>query len=895
MDTKSIRQSATGALLAFVTFILVASAFPAPALAASSSPVYFSFTMLAPNTNPVRVQWAEIIQNSYQSNGIAANLVFTGFGALIDRVWGGTPGQLFDQGGYDAIFLGWGGGTVLPDFGTDNVVNYKSSNPTAEYPPNGNNYAFFDNATYNTLAGEYATSFNVTQREQLAQQMVKIVAQQRPFLIIIGGLGATPDNPVASYVYPWNQQATYNTALPAQGDFQHWKLTGGHTVINVGESGDISCQYDIPTAICNSQYNAWVSGNYASALEELDPRTLNFYDALATKITSTPDHLTWTVSFRAHNFQDSVPVTANDYVFTFMYGLISAVGDVNLGTYQGLLGLNSQFTYLNGTTDYVMNGTYYHGTAPAGFVANSTFTAVNATTFKFTMPTPYPFTDPTLTGISALPMHILEKIPPSQLATSFWTTLQTTPTTVTWKTQEYGGNGSYAWAYGAVGDGAYHYTGYDKVAQVGTFQKWPGYWNASGLQALGEFNAQTVHIDHITGKDAAIADFSNGQVNTLDNNYQFDKSDAAAISAAGGVNIFMNAPNNGWQELGLNLKQPVFGTGTGTPLGQQTPSKAAYAALEVRKAMSYLIPRAQIVSQLLQGLGVVGITQFCTCFASYMPAGLQPDPYNPTQALSFLAAAGYNTGVAPPSTGTSVVTSQPITIPASNVKVPAFILGNSFTLSGLYTPEPLSIMEAAGGYGVVLQQSTDNGTTWLPVDSAYTTSAGYFSMTYTPTVSGALEYRLFYTGVNSTYAQAHGIGSPSALSAVVYPIIPASESSDWKNSSDISYGSVSTVQIGTLAGVLSQLASGSQLQSLASQLSSQLSGVSSSISTLQSGQQTANGQISTLQSSMSSVQSSLSSVSSQLGTLSSVAYAALAVAIVLGLIAIALSRRKPKV
>lgn len=847
--------------------------------------------MIAPNTNPVRVQWAEIIQNSYQQYGIAANLVFTAFGPLTDRVWGGqvTPSTplLFNQGGYDAIFIGWGGGTVLPDYGTDNVVNYKSSTPSAEFPPNGNNYAFFDNATYNTLANEFASSFNVTQREQLAKQMVNIVAQQRPYLVIIGGLGATPDNPVASYVYPWNQQSTWNTGAVG-ADFQHWKLTGGHTEIDVGISADLTCQNQIQTTLCNSQYDQWLQGSggpTVAALEELDVRNLNYFDALATSITSSPDHLSWSVKFLPHNFQDGVAVTSNDYVFSYMLQMISSVGFVGLGTDQSLFGLNSKFTYLNGTSDYVMNGTYYHKTAPSGFTPTSTFTAVNPTEFNFTMPAAYPFTDPLLTGISAEPMHALEQIGFSNIATSYWTTLGNTPTTIHWNTSVYGGNGSYT-TYGAFGDGPYVYKGYDKVAKVGTLVKWSGYWNATGLQSLGEFNAQTVHIVTISGKDAALAAFANGQVNSLDNNYEFDKTDAAAVTSAGGVNIFMNAPNNGWQELGLNLHHPVFGTGTGTPLGQQNPAKAAFAARMVREAMSYLIPRAQIVQQLLQGLGVQGITQFCTCFQQYMPAGLQPDPYNPTQALSFLAAAGYNTGVAPPSSGTSIGGNfnTQITVPGSTVVAPSFLLGQSFTLSGIYTPVPKALMVTAGGYVVVLEQSTDGGTTWLPVDDAFTNTGGYFSMTYTPTINGLLQYRLFYTGISVLTATADAYGTPSAIESVIPPTNPFP--SQWKNDTDTSYGPVSNLSVGTLGSLISQLASGTQLTSIANQLTNSLTGVSSSIGTLTASQQTANNNIATANTNISNLQSSVS-------TLTDVAYVALAVAVILGLAAIALSRRKP--
>src|SRR5208283_42615 len=131
-------------------------------------------------------------------------------------------------------------------------------------------------------------------------------------------------------------------------------------------------------------------------------------------------------------------------------------------------------TYLNGTSDYIMNGTYSHGTAPSGFTANSVWTSLSATSFKFTMPAPYLFTDPILTGGSALPMHIYEKVPQATWATSFLATPQNTATTVTWNAARYGGNGSYAYVFGPIGDGAYMYRGYDPVAQTGTLVKWSG-------------------------------------------------------------------------------------------------------------------------------------------------------------------------------------------------------------------------------------------------------------------------------------------------------------------------------------------------------------------------------------------------------------------------------------
>jgi ABC-type oligopeptide transport system substrate-binding subunit len=105
----------------------------------------------------------------------------------------------------------------------------------------------------------------------------------------------------------------------------------------------------------------------------------------------------------------------------------------------------------------------------------------------------------------------------------------------------------------------------------------------------------------------------------------------------------------GVQELGFNMKHPVFGTGVDTPLGKQDPSRAAEAARYVRQAISHLIPREQIISQITSGYGTPGVTTAVTRVTAGFDTSLQFDSYDPTLAKSLLAGAGYDTGVAPPS------------------------------------------------------------------------------------------------------------------------------------------------------------------------------------------------------------------------------------------------------
>jgi len=879
-----MEDSATGAILAAISFILIFSAVPIPAATAAGQ-TYFSFTLIAPTSNPVRRQWASIIASSFESANIGVNLIFTSFSTLINRAFGTAPGPNYNDGGFDALFIGFGGGTPLPDFGTNNVLNYR----TDDFAPNGNNYMGFSNSTYDNLANQYAASFSVAQRTTLAQKMNAIIAQQRPTLVIEYPALVTG---FASNIYPWNQQKTYTESVTGQ-DIQHFKVLGtngqpvNNAVLNIAETGDINSVNPLPTSTSNSIYDRYLYGMVSAGLEELNPTNTQYIMGVATSITSSADHLTWTVSFAPHTFWDGVAVTSDDYLFSMMAQLTASTGAVGLGTYQTLLGLNTKFTLLNGTTRYIVNGTFDH-TAPAKFIANSTYTSTSATTFTFTMPAAYAFTDPTLTGIGALPMHLMQQIPFSQWATAYFSTIQNKPITVTWNKAVFGGNGSYAWAYGPVGDGPYMYRGYDSTAGVGTLVRFANYWNATGLQKIGEFGIQTIHVDYIAGKDAAIAAFKNGQVNMMDGQYTFNNADISEISSIGGYSTVSVDPSSGFQEMGLNLHNPYFGTGTGTPLGTSTPSKAAFAALMVREAMSYLVPRTQIIANLLQGLAAPGITQISPSFSWAYPSSIQADPYNPTLALSFLAAAGYNTGVAPPTTGGTITIPAPPTV--SGITLPSFLLGNSFTLAGTFATSP-TLSYSGNGFAVVLQQSTDNKA-WTPVAFTSTTpGTGTYTLNFEPTLTGTLYYRTLFTGIpmtaveagsfsNATYIQDQLFSNFGGLAASVGTAL---------NSTDPQYGPTSSLTVGSFGGVIASLVS-----NIDAALANSTAATGKVLATIQTGQNANTANITALQGSVNSLSSSVNSLTSKVNTLTDVAYAALAVAIVLGLVAIVLSMRKPK-
>jgi len=938
-------------MLGLFAFILVFTALPMPVAKAASAP-YFSITLIAPTSNPVRRQWAQVIQNSFVSAGIQANLVYMSFGQWLGLVLGnstcgkgGAPAPLpvegagaqncpmpsFANGGWDAGFLGNGGGTALPDWGTQNVVLYRGASAT-DFPPNGQNYYWWSNSTYNSLAADYGNNFNPQARLADAQQMVKIVVDQRPGVII--------DYP--SQVYAWNPDfkpwGTGNaiTESTAGLDWQHW-ATGTVTTINAAVTGSLDSVNPVPNPAQNSEYDRYLYGPVnaaaqagAGALEEVDARGSGVYiDALANHIVPSADHLTYTVSFKAHTFQDGVAVTADDYLFTNMAQVITATAYVGGGSTLGILGTSDQFTFLNGTTDYVNNGIYQHGgSAPAGWTVSSVWKSLNATAFSFTLPKVYLFADPIITATGALPMHILEQIPFGQWQNSPLSgftsgcnngqNIMTNPCPqgglsqnnfeVTWNTARYGGNGSYI-AYGPIGDGAYVYHGYNPTTSTGTLVKFNNYWNATGLEALHEFTVNTVNIVSIPGKDAAIAAYGN-PINFLDGQYTFNKDDAKALVGIGAHVAYVNDPANGWQEMPLNNANPLWGTGTATPNGITDPTHASTYAKDVRTAMSYLIPRQQIVDSLLQGLGTPGITQFFPTAGVITPGdiykGISADPLNVNTALAYLASAGYKTGVNPIQQGGGQQPVPPVTFGNVTLSVPGFFLGNSFTVTGSF---PLIPGSGVAQYYITLQQSFDNKS-WSAVALGTATGGGAYSISYTPASTGKQWYRVFFSGVAATYVNGTSgpldqgglyASGPAIVESYTFPQsttacsgLPSRAAPCATNSTDILYGSPTSLNVGTYNDLFTQLATGinTGLSSLAKSATTSINAVNSNVQGL--GSQLTSLQNSAAKASdVTALQATMSSLNSQVSTLTDVAYAALAVAVILGLLAIFLSRRKP--
>ena len=738
MSNRSLKYIVQGIALAILIYVTASSAVPVLFTNTyAQAPGLFSVTLIAPTGgNIVRRQYASIITSNLISLGIDAKLFYVNFDQLSNRLFAATapPKSDFDHGGYDIGFIGWGFTSYVPDF----RANYDGSNPNF-WPPDGSNYAYWNNPQVNSIFAKLYSSTDTATQVQLTHQFEQILFNEAPYNFIYETIDPVPR---ASKFKAWGDPNIYSeVTFP---DIQHWSGSDSLTFAEANPVFPGNNLNPIVTAASNSFYALYIygeivggSGNGGGAnLQEPDPRTGSYIPGTAVNITSTADQLTWTVNIRPNvMFQDGVEVTADDFLFATYAGLNANSAAVGLGSGIQYLGSKVAFTFLNGTTKVDDN------TGPGVPETDGWWKATSRYQFQFHLPAVYAFTRIAIAQFAPLPMHIMEKFPFATWDSAPFSTA-TGPYTYTWNAAKYGGTGSYT-AVGPVGAGPYKLQSYDFTNNIATLVKFPGYYNATGLQALGQFTINTYKVQWISSKDAAIAALKNGQVDILDYNYALPR-DVPTLKQIPNINIIM-ATELGWQEMGFNMNSPIFGTGTDTPLGKSNPSQAAAAARDIRKAISHVIPRDLIVSQLLVGSAYPLAVMTGPGWGQWYDPTLKPDSYDLNAAAALLQQAGYTVSVKPPA---------PIAFTGSPM------LGTgSVTVTGRGPAADMLVM---------VQQSTDGGNTWTNLAPTLTDNDSNYQVAVpAPPAFGTVWYRANFTGIvpDDPYVQAiHNGTTPLDLS-----------------------------------------------------------------------------------------------------------------------------------
>ena len=686
-------------LLLSLAAMMTLSLMPLSIVKAQQQPL-FKVTIIAPgNANLVRRQWGQIFANSLQQLGIDAKLLYLNWAPVYDRVLTPLPenvGKTYDQGGYDIQLIGW-----TPGLKPEPRQVYYGGDP-AFFAPDGQNYYLWNNTEANLLLDEFITATDPAVQEQKLQKWQSVYFREMPSSQIMYSSNHAAVTPELGN-YAW---IFFNVQPSPQ-----W-LTGKTSVVYCS-TGEIE---SLLAPLSNSWYDTIIFSQINDGLEVVNNAGENI-PALVESFDVSTDGFDWTYNLRSGvKWHDLYDFTADDVLFSLWALMNPAVGSQFVGYYQSVYGNRIKFTWENGTA------TWLNSTATPAKLGS--ITATDPLTVDFTLPElaigkPYGYISPFLLSFAnnIIPKHIFESMPAADWTTSVFNTGFGGPVTVPGIT-----NSTYN---GPIGTGPYKWVEFNPTAQIVHLQKFNQFWNRTQLEAIGQFGVTDYYVRFVADRTSAIAALENEEVDMLDPNYQLQTELIRPLTIDPSWAKVVLLEGSGRQEIGYNMRHPIFGTGVDTPLGKSDPARSAEAARYVRTAFDYAIPRQLIIDNLLSGFGRPAATPI-TPIQPYYNSSVTARPYDLAQAKHFLELAGYTVPSPPP----------PQTLPP-------ITLGMSAVISGCFTGangNPLSNRE------LLLMETTDNSTyktSSVMIGRTTTDLSGWYTFTVTPSSTGTHYYYLF--------------------------------------------------------------------------------------------------------------------------------------------------------
>lgn len=579
----------------------VLSTLPHPVLAQNQTKLTpaLHFTLISPTSNTLRRAWAAIVQNNLNSLGINASLVYLPFSpdiyarALSPNT--SVIGKSYDQGGFDTLFVGYPMG-IDPD----PYSLYHSS----QFAPAGQNYYLWNNTQNDNLTMLIKTTVDTSTRINYDRQWQILAYDELPSIPIL----------YTQEIVPFDSKIVNGGAVFGAYHFPAWPSIEHLTTLP--DSSIVFAQpaqtpgEGIVPELTSSYYDLALSGEIFSSLAlRNDTQFKTMLPELAAGTPSapgwsvSPDGKTWDVNLRPGvTWHDGQTLTSDDVKFTF---------------------------------DLLQNDTF--GAQTETFVkgivgGKNNVTITGPLSVRFTLPAPYAYFVQNILTTAILPKHILQPTFGTDYS-RIWISLFNHPDRGTAGTPLPVGTGPYKWA------------GYDAATSTSHLVRNDNYfsfsdWGKAALMAKGQFTVKDYYVRAIFGIDPAITALSTGAVDILDSQYHLETQPSflatwspAQLATYDGFTV---------QELGVNMRHPVLGTGIDTPLGRQDPSKAGLAAKYVRQAISHAIPRQEIINTLLNGYGTPAITTPVLPLSDGFDTQLRPYDYNLTRASELLQLAGYS-------------------------------------------------------------------------------------------------------------------------------------------------------------------------------------------------------------------------------------------------------------
>lgn len=533
--------------------------------------IAFSIALLSPNTDEARNQWAVLIQKQLPKIGIGVNLhESTGWDNIAPRVW------RYPLLEYDYIPTYAEGGYDALFIGWEWEMDL---NPTGIYNTGWfrDNFYQYINVNYDTKLNEYLTTYDPDERDQLAYELQNILYEDLPAISI---LYESPffllDSGISGFVPLLSKIRSDHS--------ENW---------NNSESTDLiySTKNELNSYNTFQHFkdNLWESCVYGSLFQR-NITNNRWEPSIAKNATIVPNYYDHSYPVNMSIIVDIDPNTK------FSNGDSVLVEDIKY-SYEMHLASQLYFSYGNILTSFLPY--------------NDSVVVIDSDTVRFDMVDFYNF------PLSLLSYGLIDKSTLEPIISTYGLEVfQDVPFSANV-------SDSLVTSCGPFKLDSYNLTENKVVLTKNDF--WFGL-----PQKL-----DNITFVSITDNDEALDLLRQKEVDVLDENYDFQYSEFLADNAEFIENFEVALfPSLKHQEIAINMKHPVMGTGELTPVG------TAEAAKYIRKAISHAIPRWWILEDILDGIGEEGITPIppgCLGFDT----SLEPYAYDLDLAIEYMENAEY--------------------------------------------------------------------------------------------------------------------------------------------------------------------------------------------------------------------------------------------------------------
>ncbi|MHA1442317.1 MAG: ABC transporter substrate-binding protein [Candidatus Heimdallarchaeota archaeon] len=341
---------------------------------------FFSISLLAPNSNPARNQWATIMVEQLPKIGIEVDIFdHTSWSQIYPRTFdypGPYPIPSYAEGGYDILFVGYGWGLDLDPTGLFD---------TAGITPVGDNFYQYSNQAMDDAIGNYTQAFVTADRMEYAKEIQAILYEDNPSIAILYSTSLFPHDEDLTGWDPLMWASNYEP-------MENWAIAG-ETDLHYACPADFT---DFLPQLYESTYDGQWLRQIFNGLVDRDATADNAYMPRLAESVSTTDGITYEIILKDNLFwADGVPFTTDDVIYNYNLAVDPLLGHSGLS----------------------FNELYWD---------NESITKVSDTEFTFEFLQPYVFQDSNL-ALDLIPEHIWGPIAPEDHATQSVTWASSNP------------------------------------------------------------------------------------------------------------------------------------------------------------------------------------------------------------------------------------------------------------------------------------------------------------------------------------------------------------------------------------------------------------------------------------------------------------------------------------